>query len=407
MGMRRWESIVVVWGLLSGCSGGSPSILLVSLSSFNFSNISQGSVCSSAATSITCTAPDGSAYGSITIDMGSDFLASNILLGKTVFGVSGSIAIGSNVAGTNGSLSISIPAGYYDGTKTATAADSSLTGSKIVSGSTIFGVSGIVPQLASTASRDVNTTQLTQLQEATTYAGATLPAGYRDVPDVTKDDDGYDNSSSPVVKVVRTSFSDCGTSQSTIASRIAHCAAKIGADATWDGAIKGTAGQGLWKLVTRNGASKEVWQDQRTGLLWSSKSVTDSEWCKASGNQQNHVSGNCSSISTSYCAEVSPLTSAFGDETWATPTYAPAKGGMGANSTPSVRWRLPTIYDYKLADVNGIRFVMPDMGASGSVEWSASLVSHDRSGAWSFDSSDGAVNLDLRSSTYSVRCVAR
>lgn len=54
---------------------------------------------------------------------------------------------------------------------------------------------------------------------------------------------------------------------------------------------------------------------------------------------------------------------------WGTRVYLAAKGGMGKTATdqrPSIRWGLPSIYDYKLADANGIRFVMPDMGIPGA-----------------------------------------
>ncbi len=100
-----YSKVIAVGMMLSGCIGsgvgstaseslaaanddsGNETLLSVSLSSFNLSNISQGSICSS-------TAPNRSAYGSITIDLGSDFKAEHILSGKTVFGVSGIIAIG-------------------------------------------------------------------------------------------------------------------------------------------------------------------------------------------------------------------------------------------------------------------------------------------------------------------------
>jgi hypothetical protein len=95
-------------------------------------------------------------------------------------------------------------------------------------------------------------------------------------------------------------------------------------------------------------------------------------------------------------------------ETWGTGTYHNAKGGLGKNSTPGVRWRLPTRYDYSRADANGIRFVMPDMGPSSSgYEWSASVVSDNRGNAWLFNGYYGYLGYGNRYDTYGVRCVGR
>jgi hypothetical protein len=100
-----------------------------------------------------------------------------------------------------------------------------------------------------------------------------------------------------------------------------------------------------------------------------------------------------------------------------------AKGGMGKNSTDKVMWRLPTINDYKLADVNGIRFVMPDMGAPanersvndgspGSTnwwEWSATVSSVGREVSWLFLPGDGTIyySFSRDSTAVGVRCVSR
>jgi hypothetical protein len=37
------------------------------------------------------------------------------------------------------------------------------------------------------------------------------------------------------------------------------------------------------------------------------------------------------------------------------------KAGLGRNSNPPVTWRLPTLDDYKLAEVDGIPNVLPDI----------------------------------------------
>ncbi len=53
-----------------------------------------------------------------------------------------SSVLGGNVTGANGARVVTIPAGYYDGSKTTTAADTNLVAANIKSGVTIFGVNG-------------------------------------------------------------------------------------------------------------------------------------------------------------------------------------------------------------------------------------------------------------------------
>lgn len=459
---------------------------------------------------------------------------------------------GANVNGAAGSLSASISDGYYSGGKTCTMSDADLVVGNIRSGVDIFGTVGTFTgsfssSMASSAGRDpgsvVNpyitvqgtSTQLTLDAETTTYAGnggtPNLPTTggyyYRDVPDQSVDDEGYLGTN---CEYAPRSSVDCGTTEATIAGRIAACATANPATSTWDGSTQCNRGQGVWKLVVRNGANKEVWQDQRTGLLWSSVVSTSVNWCQASGNTQNApvsfkaaynnaagtpitgdgtigsisggsssadedititftsataftVSGvcgggavtgggltttagstvtwgranNCSFTITqgavnfavndkfvidsdaaasyscaagaaaglqpaspvSYCAEAAGLNAPAG-ENWGTGTYMAAKGLLGKNSTPGVRWRLPHIEDYKLADVNGIRFVLPDMGIAGtsrpiidgstgsaSYEWSASVDSNVRYYSWSFYGSSGDVNNYTRISSNLARCVGR
>lgn len=350
---------------------------------------------------------------------------------------------------------------------------------------------------------------------------------YRDIPDFSKDDDGFIGTS---CKYAPRPTNDCGTTQNTITGRIADCAITNPTTAIWNGATQCNGGEGLWKLVTRNGANKEVWQDQRTGLLWSSI-VGSSNWCQASGNTQQAaltyansynsslgtpivgngkigglqsgssaaietvtiaftsattftVSGNCgggsitaggltaSAGSTatwsranycsftltqgvvnfaandtfvlyssgafiscepgsfflyqplspiSYCAEGSGLNGSVG-ENWGSGIYLAAKGGMGKTATaqsPSVRWRLPTIKDYKLADVNGIRFVMPDMGTGGTSrpipdgsivgtsEWTSTNGSVFKYKAYFFNSLNSFINYSDKSNNSNIRCIGR
>ena len=452
---------------------------------------------------------------------------------------------GANVNGADGSLSATIPSGYYAGTETATMSDTDLVAGNIRTGITLFGVNGTLSfshLTASSALRDpgvkvipnltdlaTTSAQLTLNNENTLYAGADLPTtggyNYRDVPSMAVDDEGYYGTN---CKYAPRPSSNCGTSQATLALRIADCQTANPSSSSWNGSTQCNGGQGLWRLVARSAANEEVWQDQRTGLLWSSIVNTAINWCRATGNTEltpltfinsfNNTAGTlitgngtigalssgttsanetvtitftsataftvsgancgggaitgggltvtagstvtwsranyCSFTLTqgstnfavndrftlqsvqnsayscapsgplqpaspvSYCAEAAGLNAGVGDD-WVTPIYMTAKGGLGKNSTPGVRWRSPSIDDYKIADANGIRFVMPDMGiggasrpspdgsVAGSAEWSSSVVSSGRGVAWRFSAGSGVVNGSGRGSTGGARCVGR
>ena len=341
---------------------------------------------------------------------------------------------GSNVIGSDGEVSFSIPQGYYSGAQTCTAQDSDLTPGNIVNGVTIFGVTGSLSagasSLAANAHRNLGTTQISQSDEVTTYAGVDLPAGYREVPDILLDDEGSVGGNVTFVDRTGWSTTTCGLS-GTIDQRIADCAANgtIGTEATWDGAVKGNAGQGAWKLVTREGdlgsslagAGREVWRDERTGLLWSSKVATSLNWCKASGS--NFITNNPSAQDdpNDYCDNATSQTTGTGPgnkaisacyedgENYFTGTDGAiddaGKGSLGSASTPAVRWRLPSIYEYEQANINGIRFVLPD--SDGNYEWSASVVSSNRNSAWYFNGLNGIVYYLNRFNSRAVRCVGR
>ena len=535
-----------------------------------------GSNVSGANGSISSVVPLGFYNGTTSATMSdTNLVAGNIKSGTTIFGVGGSLtpayagcsddalnagqcstAAGRYVTGTNGSdvngadssLSASIPNGFYSG-KSCTMSDTDLTAGNIKSGVNIFGTLGTFTgsfstSMASGALRDpgsvVNpyiTVQNTSSQinlntEITTYAGADMPTtggySYRDVPDQSIDDDGYLGTNCDYAP--RPSVS-CGTTQGTIAARIADCATLNPTSSTWDGSVKCNRGQGTWKLVARDGANKEVWQDQRTGLIWSSVVSTSVNWCQATGNTQNAsvafkaaynnaagtpltgsgtigaITGGSSSTNediivtftsataftvsgancgggaitaggltttagstvtwgranycsftitqgavnfavndklvvdsdaastyscapgaaaglqpaspVSYCAEVAGLNAPAG-ENWGAGTYMAAKGRLGKNATPGVRWRSPSIEDYNIANANGIRFVLPDMGIAGTnrpyidgstgstnYEWSASVRSNLRFSSWYFSGAYGSVSTGNRAFNGLARCVGR
>lgn len=236
-----------------------------------------------------------------------------------------------------------------------------------------------------------------------------MPTGFREVPDMLVDDDALVGGA--VTYSTRPTVS-CGTAQPTVADRIAHCASLNGVNATWDGAVNGNNAQGEWKLVTFNG-THEVWRDERTKLLWSD-ALGATNWCRASGVSgggpygQVDPSGYCNSgvnqdqtTPESWCTE---------DVGFATPAiYDSMKGGMrwtATASAPAVRWRLPTRTDFLQAEIDGIRFAVPN---SIAVYWTSTMVSFDRQYASSFYGTFGGVfSVDFRNiSTPKVRCIGR
>lgn len=342
--------------------------------------------------------------------------AGNILSGLEAWS-----ATGTKLTGTmpdRGSLDAtqSFPgSGYYSGSI------NNPNASSICIGNTILGVAGTATCgvtysiYSSNANRDKNTAQISQTEETTTYAGTNLPAQYREMPIVSKDDDG--TFSANATKVVRSSFVNCGLTQTTIALRIADCANLNGVNATWNGQVKGNNGFGIWKLVTRTASNIEVWRDERTGLLWSSKIVTATNWCRASGNnnsttvtnanfKDNDPSGTCTN-STYQNTTSAPISMCLENPEFAT-TYvnAAGKGGLKASSTPAVRWRLPTLNDYLQAQINGMNLVLPDL--TSAYEWTATVQSSNVANAWMYRAASSMVTTNARTNgSRSVRCVGR
>lgn len=346
-----------------------------SLSNLNATSVTLTSLSKTGVTSDTFVPPDGSGYSSVTLDLGSQFQAGSICSGSTIFGLTGSATCG-------------------------------------VTNST--SVQSIYTVLQSNASRTKGNLQLTQLQEVTTYSGgAALPTTggyvYREVPQNNLDNEGYVGGS---VTYATRPGTDCGTS-GTLANRIASCALANVASTPWNGAIKGNSGQGVWNLVTRSGANNEVWQDQNTGLLWSSDVTTNANnWCEGAGSADPTDTGYCATNTYSYCVEVlTPASASDGTGrggTWTT-VYSAKKGGMGLQSSPSVAWRLPTNNDFYEADINGLKFVMPDAGSNTvtTSQWSATVLGGANSTAWLFDPRVMSNNYtgDRASSGTTVRCV--
>lgn len=243
--------------------------------------------------------------------------------------------------------------------------------------------------------------------------------------------------------IARGAIQVCGTS-GTISARIADCRSENGAWSFYSGAQYGQLGEGDWSLVTvvdDSGTNREVWRDERTKLLWSDKAVSDYNWYRASGYSKLTADSIAETefssepgvqITTpfdpvangwgwtisqatmqpavvdggpiSVCPDVIGGQIAAGGGTLT--TYAPNpetkfKGSLSI--ADNVIWKLPSIDDYKLADVNGIRKVLPNMDFNF---WSSSSDSDSRYYAWGFYGGTGSMGNDSRVYTSSVRCVA-
>ncbi len=495
-----------------------------------------------------------------------DALAANLALGKKAF-VDGILITGT--AGSHGNVNLDsdpIPAGPG----LVTSITLSLSTSDVCEGKSIFGAGGtalcnalFADHTASNAHRDPGSslhpnlpdseeptsTQLILRQETFDYSGSDMPLAfgysYRDVPKIIRDNDGYTGFSGgyaprPTV--------DCGTS-GNIEDRIADCSSQNMSRASWDGNQNGNSGQGSWTLVSRIGGNKEVWRDERTLLLWTSRLPLYTNWCKASGNAEmspyhllaafnvgtsgpatiaanatttaaltgngtignfQNLSGNTaleetlrltynsgtgvfdvlsnlssgvhcgggswsttlgaagsqitytktnvcsftitqgstpfvnndrfivinygpnascypggalqSSPATSVCAEEGGLVSAVAGENWTSGVYHDAKGQMGKNAVTSVRWRLPTRNDQYLAEINGIGWVLPDMGVPGYQRptpdsstgqlgtlpyWLSTVQSTTQNQAWIYYGNQGNAIPYPFSNSFSVRCVGR
>lgn len=262
--------------------------------------------------------------------------------------------------------------------------------------------------LASLMHRSKTATQKTLEEELAIGTGA-LPTGYRQVTRIASDDDSFAGGSSTAASRPSTT---CGTTQSTIEDRVTDCATKNPTTATWDGATNGNAGQGKWSLVTFDGTN-EVWRDERTQLVWSDRLGIDI-WCYASGSSGGGPFGEVDPFN--YCdnaanqSQVTPISWCTEDSGLNTPAGGnSAKGGMRFTATvtsPSVRWRLPTVYDYQMANINGIRMVLPHWTEAA---WTATVVSHSRDMAWYFDATlGGVVGWSARlDPALQIRCVGR
>jgi hypothetical protein len=146
--------------------------------------------------------------------------------------------------------------------------------------------------------------------------------------------------------------------------------------------------------------------------------VTSDNWCRASGNAEKSDIGNlCNDssfqpnfpVAQSWCAEIGPTQIKEVDgsgENWSQGKYHASKGGMGRRSKVPLRWRLPTVMDYKKAELAGMRMVLPGMGQGySSFEWTGSVYTAYRNFSWLFNQASGTTPNYNRDQSYVVRCM--
>jgi len=377
--------------------------------------------------------------------------------------ITGTMANNGSPSFTPGTSDQTLSAGYYSGGTVQ--GDADLVAANIKSGVSVFGVTGslsITGFLDTNAYRtDNSTTTLANLRnpawvDARVRAkltdelngNATFTSNHRLVPDPKYDTDGYDDTTG--IGQIKLNYLEtiqagrptivCGA-VGTTEERIADCATANGAKAIWEGAKYGKGSEGDWKLVTltNDGARNwEVWRDERTRLLWSDSTFhvatafgNKYNWFQAAGYAKNAstlsltayeggtpaatgktYAANCSDNATqtcqpdtpiSVCADASVIAGLNGIATYTTPNNDYAKGSLGVASTPVVSWRLPTIEDWRQANLNGARKVLPNM--TTPTFWSASSFSVFRSNGWLYYGSTGEETKDNRNVAYAVRCI--
>jgi len=215
-----------------------------------------------------------------------------------------------------------------------------------------------------------------------------VPNGTFLIPNTKLHIDSKVDSPNPITKKL-----DCGNSSLStvkIIERIKDCNDKIG-DATasyWSGHAKGINGEGNWSLVSYSN-KKKVWQDSRTGLLWSDIVETE-EYELAAGLEvdSDDPEEDESAAKKRVCQTDSD-------------NYKDALGNIHESK---VHWRLPNRNEYLQADINGARFVLPNTDPNTDQEtWTASYAGNSE--AWAINQKTGVLRKVNMITKLKVRCI--
>lgn len=235
--------------------------------------------------------------------------------------------------------------------------------------------------------REKGTAPLTYKQETALNSDAST---IRPIPDIRFDDEGGDGKNATSRRALTRPSFPCGqTSTLTLKEKIADCALKEknGTLATWSGTIHANSAESIWNLVVlskdENGVY-EIWIDEKTGMLWS-QILPRSNWCAASGSslyETDTVGINCATTGNgqSLCTN------------------------LNLAELPKVNWRLPTRHDFLQADIDGIRFVLPE---GTDVFWTATVSSdvEKRNKAWTYSMAQGTLAAHLMNTNQLIRCI--
>ena len=213
---------------------------------------------------------------------------------------------------------------------------------------------------------------------------------YRLVPSMETDHEGTIGKTIAHRTELGRPVTECGLNlKSTINERIADCAKINTTKASWSGVKFGTSSEGRWDLVVLKELTAdntvELWMDRRTGMIWSDVQRS-TNWCEASGNNQNEISD----VLGVDCQKLNVKSVCVGKEI------------LGL---PGIRWRLPTRNDYLQADIDGLRFVLKKGNGAGF--WTATLSSTSalRELAWVYNSEVGTLVAENLKLDKQSRCI--
>lgn len=247
-------------------------------------------------------------------------------------------------------------------------------------------------EITSTQTRLVGTESLSIFNEIINAQNATMPSNYLDAKDPFKDAD------SGIAKLQERPSVDCGNGEefSTIEERIKNCSELNGDLAKWDGSSNGSGAEVTWKLVAKT-AGNEVWRDEMTKLIWSADLGRDN-WCRASGDSEHFLVSNNNGDIAVDCRVIGNNVDVCGNLNNSSKTIG---------NISNVSWRLPSRADYLRADVNGIRFALPQV-TGNQYFWTTTSHSTDIAYGWTYGFKFGDLSKKLRSKNkINIRCVGR